>query len=546
LHFEGMSAQPPTGNTFGSERDLSGLVLDSLQHAVIVTDVDGIILLWNDAAERMYGWSADEALGRAVLDLTPSAMSRAQAQALMVQLAMGESWSGEFEVRRKDGTNFLAQVTNSPVLDPDGRLIGIVGLSTVAPHRRTEVRTPDAVQRKRVESGLRFIAEANRVLSASHHVEATLDTIAGLSVPFLADYCLIFLADAAGNFERVLGAHSDPVQEQALQQLARHRPDLRNPLSPVVRALRTQRSSLHLDLGPRFYASLVSDEAVLRAALELDGRSCMVAPLAAHGASLGVIALVRNSRSPVYDASDLAVADELARVAASALENARLFEAAERQRANAESANRSKANFVAVLSHELRTPLNAISGYVELLDMELHGPLAPEQHEHIARIKSNQRRIIALLDDVLDFAKAETGHVSFELAAVVLGDAVAEIEEAVAPQLRDKNMQLVVRPLPEGLAVLADRRRLHQVLLNLVSNAHKFSPAGSRVTLTAYETPGQVHISVTDEGPGIPAENLERMFEPFVRLAGGMKGELTVSSAVGIGSVFTLRLPRAL
>jgi signal transduction histidine kinase len=241
---------------------------------------------------------------------------------------------------------------------------------------------------------------------------------------------------------------------------------------------------------------------------------------------------------------------------------------AEEARQAAEAANRAKSDFLAVMSHELRTPLNAIGGYVELIEMGLHGPVTPEQQNALARIARSQRHLLGLINDVLNLARIETGRVEYALEPLEVQAIVVQLAAMIEPQMKAKELEYVVS-IPAALApVLGDRDKLVQILLNLLSNAIKFTPSGGRVTLTAAadEAARQVYIIVTDTGVGIPADKLEAIFEPFVQvraertrsvegaglglsisrnLARGMGGELTVRSAEGRGSRFTLSLPIA-
>jgi signal transduction histidine kinase len=238
---------------------------------------------------------------------------------------------------------------------------------------------------------------------------------------------------------------------------------------------------------------------------------------------------------------------------------------AELHRAVADEANQAKSAFLAVMSHELRTPLNAIAGYVEILEMGIHGPVNEAQRETLARVDRSQRHLLGLVNDVLNLARIEAGHVEYDLAEVDVWMSVAEVAPMVEPQLERKEITFE-RDVAHGLMVLADPDKLQQILLNLLGNAAKFTPAGGRVRVDAAvdERASRLLLRVADTGIGIPAEQRESVFHPFVQvdvsrtrttegtglglaisrdLARGMGGDLTVDSTVGEGSTFTLALP---
>ncbi|CAA9299355.1 MAG: Two-component system sensor histidine kinase [uncultured Gemmatimonadetes bacterium] len=288
-------------------------------------------------------------------------------------------------------------------------------------------------------------------------------------------------------------------------------------------------------------------------------------PLLVAGETVGVISFsfhAPRAFTPEERAFLLAVGQQ----AALAVERARLFEAEHAARAEAERANRAKSEFLAVMSHELRTPLNAIGGYAELIGMGIRGPVTEQQREDLGRIQASQRHLLGLINEVLNYARLETGTVRYDVADVDLADALAAAEALVAPQAQARKLSLSVARCPPGLAARADAEKVRQVLVNLLSNAVKFTQPGGRVELSCAASEGAVHVLVRDTGIGIAADQLERIFEPFVQvradlartaegtglglaisrdLARGMAGDLTAESTPGAGSTFTLTLPAA-
>jgi PAS domain S-box-containing protein len=239
---------------------------------------------------------------------------------------------------------------------------------------------------------------------------------------------------------------------------------------------------------------------------------------------------------------------------------------AERARADAEAANRAKGEFLAIMSHELRTPLNAIDGYAELMELGIRGPLTEQQRADLGRIRTSQRHLLGLINGVLNYSRIEAGAVRYAVEAVPVAETLSTCEALTAPQARARELTLGWRGCDATLCARGDQEKVQQIVLNLLSNSVKFTERGGRVELACEARGGDVVITVTDTGRGIPADRLEQVFEPFVQvdasrtrtqegvglglaisrdLARGMGGDLTAESTPGEGSTFTLTLARA-
>ena len=244
----------------------------------------------------------------------------------------------------------------------------------------------------------------------------------------------------------------------------------------------------------------------------------------------------------------------------------RQTEEIERRRNEADVANRTKTDFLAAMSHELRTPLNAIAGYVQLLMLGVRGPLTEEQAGDLARIQRSQQHLLSLINDILNFSRLEAGAVTYDIAAVTLGTVLDAAAAMIGPQAAAKHITFTLEPCSPTIVALADESKLEQILLNLSSNAVKFTPRGGHVSIRCEVRNDHVLARVQDDGPGIPADRLADIFEPFVQLgrtfgnprdgvglglaisrdlALGMQGDLTVESTLGKGSTFTVSLKRA-
>jgi len=237
----------------------------------------------------------------------------------------------------------------------------------------------------------------------------------------------------------------------------------------------------------------------------------------------------------------------------------------ERLTREAMEANRAKSDFLAAMSHELRTPLNAIGGYAQLIELGVRGPVTEEQKIDLARIQRSKDHLDALVSDVLNFAKAGSGRIDIRTQRLGVAKTLEAVLEMITPQVREKAMHVEWPEVDPALALHADEDRTRQILLNLIANALKFTANGGTIAVGVTSTDAAVSISVRDNGIGIAPENLERIFEPFVQagrasvaadrgvglglaisrqLARAMGGDLRAESAIGVGSTFTLTLPR--
>jgi len=233
-------------------------------------------------------------------------------------------------------------------------------------------------------------------------------------------------------------------------------------------------------------------------------------------------------------------------------------------RKEAEAANRIKSELFARLSHEFRTPLHAVSGYLEILQQNIHGGLNAEQRRDVGRIHQAQEHLLNLVNMILDFAKLEGGPIELSMAEIPIEETLRGAEALVAPQFAKKGVSYTHRSGDPSLSVFADREKVQQIVVNLLANAVKFTPARGAVELDWKVEDESLLVRVRDTGSGVPEEKLEQIFEPFVQLrapgsvpSGGtglglpisrdlaraMGGDVSASSTLGVGSVFTLRLP---
>jgi signal transduction histidine kinase len=437
--------------------------------------------------------------------------------------------------------------------------------------RRVAERERDAAEASR--DRFAFLAEVSRCLSASLDYETTLTTVAGMSLPYLGAWCVVDMCSRDEVIRRLAELHPNPAKQALARTLHERYPPRANDLLGVPRVIRTGRPEVVLEVSDAALSATAHDAEHLRLLREIGIGAYVIAPMVARGRVVGAITFVTTESGRRFGDLDVLLAEDLASRAALAVDNARLHmealearkDAAEAQAA-AEAASRAKSEFLAVMSHELRTPLNAISGYVDLIEMGLRGPVTPEQRADLARIQRSQQHLMGLINGVLNYSRVEAGVVHYEMQDVAVGEVLATCEALVTPQALAKRLTITFDGCDPALQVRTDAEKLQQIVLNLLSNAVKFTEPGGGITLACTPMVDAVAIIVSDTGHGIAADQLERIFEPFVQvdarlarthegvglglaisrnLAWGLGGDLTVESTPGVGSTFTLLLPRA-
>lgn len=416
-----------------------------------------------------------------------------------------------------------------------------------------------------------FLAEASRHLADSLDYETTLETVAALSLPQLGSWSMLDLTEPDGSIRRLAVIHPDPEKEAIARELKAGWPPQRDDPMGISAVAQSGKSELIAEVTDELLMKVARGEENLRRLRALGISSVMTVPMRARGMVLGAITFVSSSRERSFHDTDLSLAEDLAERCALAIDNARLHRAAyevaeaEVARLKAEAANRIKSEFLSTVGHELRTPLNVIAGYLELLAMNVAGPLTARQREYVEGIQSGEQQLLRVVEDMLNFVRLVSGEIRYERVDFSLHRVVTEVCETYRPDLEARGLELQIR-CDTGARAQADPPKVWQILLNLLSNARKFTDSGGTITVECETTEDLATVRVRDTGCGIPPEKAERIFEPFVQadssltrraegmglglsisrhLARDMGGDLRVETGGEDGCTFILTLPPA-
>ncbi|WP_242038774.1 response regulator [Anabaena lutea] len=417
--------------------------------------------------------------------------------------------------------------------------------------------------RKRSEEALQLLAQAGAVLNSSLDYEKTLANVADLTVPSLADWCVLDVLEEDDSMRRFAVVHQDPAKVELARELQRRYPINPNTPHGVTNVLRTKQSEIYPIITDEQLVVSASDAEHLHILRELGLKSAMIVPLLARGRILGVLTLIASESGRTYNSFDLSIAEELATRAALAIDNGRLYLVAQRDRTTAETASRLKDEFLATLSHELRTPLNAILGWSQMLLNKISN--SSTSRRALETIVRNAKAQTQIVEDILDVSQIIRGKLPLQVVPVDLVPIIKTVIISLHPAITAKAIHLEVHlNLVEG-KVLGDAARLQQIFWNLLSNAVKFTPQSGDILVQLAQVDTEAHIIVQDTGIGISAEFLPFVFDRFrqadgstTRFYGGLGLGLAIvrhlaelhggtveaaSLGEGQGATFTVKLP---
>jgi PAS domain S-box-containing protein len=520
-------------------------------YAIFALDPTGLILTWNAGAKRLKGYEPDEIIGKHFSIFYPRELVAEGFPEFELRTAAN---TGRFEDEgwrlRKDGSRFWANVVIT-ALRNNGELVGFGKV------------TRDLTDRREAEEALKESEQRFRLL-----------------VEGVKDYA-IFMLDPTGRVatwnagaERIKQYRANEIIGQhfskfyTAEDIEAGKPD--HELEIAKRAGKYEEEGIRVRRdGTTFWASVLITTLRNKTG-ELVGFGKVTRDLTERrAAEMKALESARRAAAEEAGRKEAEMREaELKGLAAKLRAQTRQLEEqtieAEDSRRRADEANRAKSQFLASMSHELRTPLNAIGGYTDLLSMELSGPLTSLQMEQLRRIKRSQEHLLGIINDILNFSRIEAGQLTYELGPVAIHQVVDTVSAMISPQAKAKGLTLAF-DCDEKMVAWADRSKVEQIVINLMSNAVKFTESGGTITMSCRAgEKGSVRVKVADTGTGIPVDQLEAIFEPFVQvgrtltthregaglglaisrdLARAMGGDLSVTSTVGVGSEFTLSLP---
>jgi signal transduction histidine kinase/CheY-like chemotaxis protein len=521
---------------------------------------DGRSLIVNDAFRRLFGVEPppdynvlhDEIAAQAgVLDLIHRAFAGETVR-------VPATWYDPRELKQvhiTEGRRVAIEATFFPLFGPGGAVdhVGITYKDVT-----DEVTASEALVLER--DRLALLARAGDTLSSSIDYETTLDNVAGLAMPTLADFCFFDVVEPGGGVRRIPRAHANPEIQALLEQTQWTKSD-RADIN--VCALSSGASGFHPNVDEAWLKFVAASPEHLDLMRKLGFCSLVTVPLRLQDRLLGALTLCFAESGRHHSMEDLRLAEELARRAAVAVENARLYRTSQEATLRAEEASRSREEFLSVVSHELRTPLNAVIGWTSILTSREGDPELVSKG--LRAIDRNARAQVRIIGDILDISRVATGKLRLSMHPVDLAPVIRGAVEAVKLAADAKKITLALGCEAPSIQLLGDQGRLHQVALNLLTNAIKFTPPEGRVTVSVELDATGVSIVVTDTGIGINPDVIPRVFDRFwqadssaTRTHGGLGLGLAIvrtivemhggvvrveSEGQGKGSTFTVRLP---
>jgi PAS domain S-box-containing protein len=494
--FTGIAGDRARSETETRHRQIINSATD---FGILSTDLQGMLVSWNEGAHRIFGWTEEEMLDQPVHRIfTPEDVAEGRPEiemacALREGHATDERWH-----MRKGGDRFWASGELTPLKNNAEEAIGFVKILR------------DRTEQKRTEQDLKFLAQASAELGTLVDPQSTLDKLANLAVQFFADWCVIDLLQDDGTLKRLAAAHVDPNRVRLAQELMRRFPADPNAPHGAWNVMRTGQAELISIITEDILVRTFRNPAHLAAIRELGLRSYIGVPLSAHGKTLGVVSFICAESGRIYGLAERGLAEDLARRAAVAIENANLYRAIRQS-------DRGKDIFLATLAHELRNPLAAITNGLSIMKLAADDK---QRNEQAARMMERQvGHLTRLVDDLMDVSRIATGKIELRKEHTNLASVLHAAVEASRPYMEQGNHKLSVTLPGSPAELFADPVRLTQVFSNLLHNAAKYTNPGGKIDVALECRPTEFIVRVADNGVGIAPDMLTKVFSIFAQVA---------------------------
>ncbi len=521
-------------------------IVEFSDDAIIGETVDGYILSWNKAAEEMYGYTANEVLGKHMSSVIPQEIQEEES-AILKNIKKGKHINHYETVRlTKLGASIDVSLSVSPIRNAEGEIVGAAKI------------TRQITDRKRLKGNLKFLSEASKILSSSLNYKTTLANVTKLAVPHIADWCTVELLNKKSDFESVAIAHKDPEKTIWAKKLREKYPIDINHTAGIPQVMRTGKSEIYSVITDDMLVTNARDEEQLKIMRKIGFTSAMIVPLIVSGKPLGAITFVTAESGKQYSDADLTMAEELANRASLAMENAKLYEASQKELEKRKQLEKQKNDLISMASHELKTPLTSLKVFAQVLDKKLAKNKDLDMKKFIEKINIQIDMLSGLINELLDVTRMQRG----KLALYTQQFFVKELAEEVIETLQPLTQQKLILDWHTNLPVHADKERIRQVIINLVTNAIKYSPEGDKILVGSHKRGDYIEMYVQDFGMGIAKEEVKKIFGRFYQAAQHKTfpglglglyisseiikihgGKMWVKSEKGKGSTFYFTLP---
>lgn len=530
---------------------LQSAALEVAANTIVLTDTGGKISWTNPAFEKQTGYNREEVLGQKTSLLKSGRHDKDFYAHMWETILGGETWFGEITNRRKDGSLFIVEQTITPVKNASGQITNYVSI------------WQDVTERKRSEEALRrqneYLAtatEVGRIITSTLDLPTLFSRTTNLIRSRFGYYHVAIFTVEETGFNAVLREATGEAGEEMKNRQHALTVGSKSVIGNVTANGRTLIVN-NTALDPIYRPNPLLPETRAEAGIPLKIGQRVIGALDIQG---------RETNAFLGD--DISVLETLADQVAVAIDNARSYELAQAAVSEMRELDRIKSQFLANMSHELRTPLNSIIGFSRVILKGIDGPINDQQNQDLLAIYNSGQHLLMLINDILDLSKIEAGKMELALEEVNIADSISSVMTTALGLVKDKQIRLVKEIKPNLPTIRADAMRIRQVLLNLVSNASKFTEQGS-ITVSAQthinsDGAHEVMVSVTDTGPGISPEDQKKLFLAFsqvdssaTRKSGGTglglsicarlvdlhRGRIGVHSAEGEGSTFYFTIP---